>query len=105
MYERDHYEGNEGATLEVHVDENTTVELKQADFEDTSTEDIDGFSVIFEGSHEHAFDQGLHPVEHSEAGEGELFLVPVISKEPKKRKYQLVVSNLKDEDNGDYSPE
>jgi hypothetical protein len=97
MYKRDHYEGNEGATLKVKIDENTTAELKQVEFEDTSTEDVDGFSVIFEGSHDHAFDQGLHSVEHPEAGEGELFLVPVISKEPKKRKYQLVVSNLKED--------
>ncbi len=95
LHSREHYEGAEEATLTVNVDENTTAELTQVEYEDTSDEQIDGFSVLFEGSADAVFDQGLHAVEHSEAGAGELFLVPVISQDPEKRKYQLVVSRLK----------
>ena len=40
----------------------------------------------------------MHQVEHSEADEGEVSLVPVISDDPEKRKYQLAASKLKEKD-------
>jgi uncharacterized protein YrzB (UPF0473 family) len=97
LHNREHYEGTEGTTLTVKVDENTTAELTQVDYNDASDDKIDGFSVIFEGSNDAIFDQGLHSVEHPDAGEGELFLVPVLSRNPEKRTYELVVSKLKED--------
>lgn len=104
LHSRKHYQGKEGTILTVKVAENTTVELTQVDYNDASNAQIDGFSVIFEGSDDAIFDQGLYFVEHADAGAGELFLVPVLSQDPEKRKYELVVSKLKkdvDEAGGD----
>ncbi|PQJ34072.1 hypothetical protein BSZ35_05120 [Salinibacter sp. 10B] len=95
IHNREHYEGTEGTTLIVKIDENTTVELTQVDYNDTSNAQIDGFSVLFEGSDDAIFDQGLYSVEHADVGAGEVFLVPVLSQDPEKRKYELVVSKLK----------
>lgn len=50
LHDREHYEGKDGATLTVKVDENTTVELTHVDYNDASDEHIDGFSVVFEGA-------------------------------------------------------
>jgi len=99
LFNRKHYEGNNGATLKVKGDDDTTTaELTQVEFEDTSDDQIEGFSVVFEGPQEQALDQGVHAVEHSEGGEGQAFLSPILGGASKKRRYQLVVSKLKDDD-------
>lgn len=95
---KDIFHGKEGASLKVKVDEEYTAELKQVEVSDTSNEHVEGFSVLFEGTQEHAFDQGVHKVEHDEGGEGEMFLVPVASKDPNRRLYEFVVTKLKDYD-------
>lgn len=97
---REHYEDSEGTPLTVHLDDDTTVELTQVDYTDISNEKVDGFSVLFEGPPDQAFDQGSYPVEHANAGKGEVLLVPVVNQESKKRAYQLVVSKLKEDVEG-----
>jgi hypothetical protein len=83
LSKREHFEGKEGMTLKVHLDEQTTAELTQVDYNDKSNEQIDGFSAVFEGPVEQAFDQDLHRVEHPDAGPGELFLVLLLEAIPK----------------------
>lgn len=95
---KDIFHGKEGASLKVKVDDNFTAELKQVEFSDASNDHVEGFSVVFEGPHDHAFDQGVHQVEHEEEGEGEMFLVPIVSKDPSRRLYEFVVSKMKDFD-------
>jgi hypothetical protein len=100
LSKRKHFEGKEGMTLKVHLDEQTTAELTQIDYNDKSNEQVDGFSAVFEGPVDQAFDQDLHRVEHPDAGPGELFLVPVVGGDPQKRHYELTVANLKDKPPG-----
>lgn len=93
----EHYENSEGATLTVHLDDDTTVDLTQVDYTDTSTAQVDGFSAIFEGPLDPAFEQGSYTIEHANAGTGKALLVPVINRASEKRTYELVVSQMKEE--------
>lgn len=105
LFKREHFENNEGMTLKVHIDDETTAELTQIDYNDKSNAQIDGFSAVFEGPVDQAFDQDLHRVEHPDAGPGELFLVPVVGGDPEKRHYELTVVNLKDAPEGTDMPD
>ncbi len=95
LHEREHYEKSKGTTLTVHLGDNESAEIRQANFSDQSNDSIDGFSVVFEGPHDMPLDQDVHTVTHPEAGRGEMMLVPIVSKDPSVRKYEFVVSNLK----------
>lgn len=96
LFQRHHYEGREGSTLEVQLDEQSTAELSQVEFQDSSNEHIDGFTVVFEAPADQEFDQGMYPVKHPEAGEGEMFLVPMLNEASDKPQYGLTVANLKE---------
>lgn len=98
LLNRKHYEGKEGTKLKVHLDDETVSEIELKAFEDASNDDVEGFHVEFEGAEDQPFDQGVHKVEHPDAGEGQVFLVPIINKKTGKRSYQLTVASLKESD-------
>jgi len=98
LINRFYYKGKEETSLVVHTGSGETIPLKQVSYNDRSTAHIDGFSVVFEGPESPVLDQGTYTVEHPEAGKGELFLVPVVSPNPKTPRYEFTVSHLRESD-------
>lgn len=48
------------------------------------------FSLIFSGPLEAPLEQRMYPFEHAKIGRFEIFIVPVASRDPKKRHYQAI---------------
>lgn len=48
------------------------------------------FSLIFSGALEAPLGQQIYPFEHPKIGRFEIFIVPVLSKDPKKLHYQAI---------------
>lgn len=48
------------------------------------------FSLIFRGSHQEALDQKIHCFEHAALGRFEMFITPVVSRDPTRRYYEAI---------------
>lgn len=53
---------------------------------------VDGFSLLFVGKPETAIDQGIHALSHQAFDELEIFLTPVVSRDPAVRHYEAIFS-------------
>ena len=73
------------------------IEIELTQVEDRSTDIVDAFSLLFRGDREQEFGQANYRLQHSEIGEVDLFLVPIMDPMPRDDRlcYQSIVNRFK----------
>lgn len=75
-------------------DDNENVNLELVEIEDCSSENVNGFSLLFKGPLDKLYSQMIYPLEHKEMGKMEIFIVPV-NKNNEGIYYQAIFTRLK----------
>lgn len=94
------FEGYIGESFAVAPENGPSVPLKLVKVMDTTAPAQNGkvytesFSLFFEGTPETPLGQGLHTFRHERMGETALFMVPVVSRNPAARRYEVVFNRL-----------
>ena len=105
--EREHFEGHEGSRFTIvgtgvpgAMDQPFgPIEIELTDVEDRSSGIIDAFSLLFRGPREQEFRQANYRLAHPDAGEVDLFLVPIMDPMPRDDRicYQAIISRFVEE--------
>lgn len=75
-------------------EDNNLVSLELIETKDSSSEGVNGFSLLFKGPLEKLYPQKIYPLEHKEMCKLEIFIVPV-SKNEEGIYYQAIFTRLK----------
>lgn len=78
----------------IFCEENSPVNLKLVETRDCSSENTNGFSLLFKGPLDKLYPQKIYALEHKEMGKLEIFIVP-IKKDQEGIYYQAIFSQLK----------
>ncbi len=82
------------SSFEIYVDATDKVTVELVEVSDHSNEQIDGFSVIFQGPLENQLHQAIYTLAHEKMGEISLFLVPIVYGKTDAVYYEAVFSRL-----------
>lgn len=100
--EHSHFVSHKGSTFKAKG-EDGELEVKLVDVSQNQTDNIKGFSLLFEGPVDNQLLQGTYAMSHEDVGEHDIFITPVKADihATDVVHYEAVFQRLKDEENTD----
>lgn len=78
-----------------HQETEEKIEIELVETEEKTTDQTEGFSLIFKGPKDVVLDHDTHKMKHSEMGEFDLFIGPIMSGKDDGVYYQAIFNRMK----------